>query len=79
MDFYEQVKHDVMQMDRTSISRIQRDYKIGFPRAGKIMNRLIQEGIVAQPDSQSSAKGSKVLVHSAPEGDGSDHLGGDND
>ena len=79
MDFYEQVKHDVMQMDRTSISRIQRDYNIGFPRAGKIMNRLIQEGIVAQPDSQSSAKGSKVLVHSAPEGDGSDHLGGDND
>lgn len=79
LDFYEQVKRDVMQRDYTSISRIQREYSIGFPRAGKIMNRLVQEGIVAPPDSQSSAKGSKVLVHAAPESDGSDRLSGDND
>ena len=32
------------------------------------MNRLVQEGIVAPPDSQSSSKGSRVLKRHSDDG-----------
>jgi DNA segregation ATPase FtsK/SpoIIIE-like protein len=63
-NFYELVKETIMQNEYTSISSIQRQFGIGFPRAGKIFNRLQVDGIVAsKPDSASSSKGCRVLVH----------------
>lgn len=74
-DLYETIKTDIMAQEYTSISRIQRSYGVGFPRAGKIFARLQAEGVVAlQPDTASSSKGCRVLLHDttpAPENAGS--------
>ncbi len=65
-DKYAMIKEDVMSQEYTSISRIQRVYGIGFPRAGKIFAQLQKEGIVSMaPDSASSSKGCRVLIHDA--------------
>jgi DNA segregation ATPase FtsK/SpoIIIE-like protein len=65
-EMYEQIKEDIMQQEYTSISRIQRSYGVGFPRAGKIFARLQADKIVAAaPETSSSSKGCKVLIHSA--------------
>ncbi len=61
-DFYNTVKETVMVMDYVSMSFLTRTYGIGYPRAGKVFARLINDGIV---DAVSEAsKGSRVLVHS---------------
>ena len=79
-DLYETIKADVMTQEYTSISKIQRTYSVGFPRAGKIFNRLKAEGIVGEPDSQSSAKGARVLIHDPSMlSNGNEDFGGDND
>jgi len=66
-DLYETIKTDIMAQEYTSISRIQRSYGVGFPRAGKIFARLQSEGVVAlQPDTASSSKGCRVLLHENP-------------
>jgi len=66
-DLYETIKIDIMAQEYTSISRIQRSYGVGFPRAGKIFARLQAEGVVAQqPDTASSSKGCRVLKHENP-------------
>ena len=50
--------------DYVSMSRIQREFSVGFNRAGKLFKRLQDEGYVAaQPDSASSSKGCRVLIH----------------
>lgn len=77
---YERVKEVVMTMEYTSISKIQRQFGVGFPRAGKLFAQLQNEGIVAAaPETASSSKGCKVLVH----GDSNDgqtiKLAGDNE
>ncbi len=70
-DLYSEIKAKVMTQEYASVSRIQRENGIGFPRAGRIFARLQQEGIVASaPESISSSKGCKVLVHNAPNNDG---------
>lgn len=79
-DLYETIKADVMMQEYTSISKIQRTYSVGFPRAGKIFNRLKEEGIVGEPDSASSAKGARVLVHDPSMlSNGNERFAGDND
>ncbi len=79
-DLYETIKADVMMQEYTSISKIQRTYSVGFPRAGKIFNRLKEEGIVGEPDSASSAKGARVLVHDPSMlSNGNEKFAGDND
>lgn len=70
-NLYELIKETVMGREYTSISRIQREFGVGFPRAGKIMAQLQREGIVAdEPDTASSSKGCRVLLHKAPTNDG---------
>lgn len=59
--FYEYVKGMIETQEYTSISRIQREFGVGFPRAGKLFARLQNEGIVSQT-AESSSKGCKVLV-----------------
>jgi len=66
-DKYNYIKETIMGREYTSISQIQREFGVGFPRAGKIFAQLQKEGIVAtQTESASSSKGCKVLVHSDP-------------
>ncbi len=77
-DFYNMVKEQVMATEYTSISKIQRQFGVGFPRAGKLFAMLQADGIVAMaPDSPSSSKGCRVLVHAVNELDdiklGQDH------
>lgn len=70
-NLYELIKETVMGREYTSISRIQREFSVGFPRAGKIMAQLQKEGIVAdEPDTASSSKGCRVLLHKAPTNSG---------
>jgi DNA segregation ATPase FtsK/SpoIIIE-like protein len=64
---YNYIKETIMGREYTSISQIQREFGVGFPRAGKIFAQLQKEGIVAtQTESASSSKGCRVLVHSDP-------------
>ncbi len=66
-DKYEMIKAAIMQQESTSISQIQRNFGVGFPRAGKIIAQLQAEGIVAkQSDAPGSSKGFKVLIHVDP-------------
>ena len=58
---YQDIKAWVMTQQYTSMSKIQRECSVGFNRAGRFFNRLVQEGIVA-PQSDGN-KGCKVLVH----------------
>lgn len=77
---YERVKEVVMTMEYTSISKIQRQFGVGFPRAGKLFAQLQNEGIVAAaPETASSSKGCKVLVHSDSNEGQSIKLAGDNE
>ena len=59
---YQAIKDYVMGLDYVSMSKIQRDCGVGFNRAGRVIRRLQEEGIVA-PVAESAAKGNKVLVH----------------
>jgi len=66
---YEAVKKSCMEQEYFSISKITRNFNVGFTRAGKIFEQLRAEGIIdKQTDSANSAKGTKVLIHSADYG-----------
>lgn len=65
---YVYIRSAIMGRDTCSISMIQREFEVGFPRAGKILARLQKEGVVAPPsDSPNSSKGCRVLIHSEEE------------
>lgn len=62
---YQMIKSAIMAREYTSISQIQRDYGVGFPRAGKIFSRLQAEGIVAKNgDAPTTSRGCPVIKHS---------------
>lgn len=78
-EFYQMVKETVMQQEFTSISRIQRQFGVGFPRAGKLFSQLQKDGIVASETSNNS-KGCKVLIHQESKpSPGGVSLAGDNE
>lgn len=67
-DFYRELVKVVMQEEYTSISKIQRNFGVGFPRAGKLMAQLQKDGIVAKTtDTPTSSKGFRVLIHNESE------------
>ena len=69
---YNAIKEWAMGQDYVSMSRIQREFNMGFNRAGRLFKMLQEEGVVAsKPDTASSSKGCRVLVH--------DKFYGDND
>lgn len=71
---YQQIKSIIMTQESTSISSIQRNFGVGFPRAGRIVARLQKEGIIAaQSDANGSSKGLKVLVRVDPNPGGVDN------
>ena len=65
-EFYRGVVEAIIACEFTSISKIQRQFGIGFPRAGRIFAHLQKDGIVAM-DSAPSSKGCPVLVHTMEE------------
>lgn len=62
-DKYQMIKEIIMTRDYASISAIQREFGVGFPRAGKIFARLEAEGVIAKNDNSTNAKGRKVIKH----------------
>jgi len=60
-ELYHQLVEDTMQRDFSSISFIQRTYGVGFPKAGRLFNRLQKDGIVSTIND--SARGCKVIAH----------------
>lgn len=58
---YELIKESIVERDYCSISYIQRTYGVGFPKAGRLFNKLINDGYVARGGD---ARGSKVLIRS---------------
>ncbi len=75
-DLFDLVKESVMTREYASISSIQREFSVGYNRAGRLFLMLKNAGIVAQqPESASSAKGCKVLVHGANYGKNSENPG----
>ncbi len=85
-DLYEIVKEKTMSQEYMSISRIQREFEVGFSRAGKLFKRLQEEGVVEMSNGPTNSKGSRVLLHaeskssSLPSGstDNSEFNGGEN-
>ena len=61
---YELIKDQIVERDYCSISYIQRTYGVGFPKAGRLFNKLIQDGYVARGGD---ARGSKVLIKTRSE------------
>ena len=61
---YEIVKEKTMSQEYMSISRIQREFEVGFSRAGKLFKRLQEEGVVEMSGGPTNSKGSRVLIHS---------------
>lgn len=60
---YELIKENIVERDYCSISYIQRTYAVGFPKAGRLFNKLINDGYVARGGD---ARGSKVLIKTKP-------------
>lgn len=56
---YELIKENIVDREYCSISYIQRTYAVGFPKAGRLFNKLINDGYVARGGD---ARGSKVLI-----------------
>lgn len=56
----EKIKNDIMSREYCSISFIQRTYGVGFPKAGRLFNKLIALGYVTR---EGDSRGSKVLIH----------------
>lgn len=59
---YQEIKEWAMTQEYVSMSKIQRECYVGFNKAGKILKKLQEEGIIAS-EAESSSKGCKVLVH----------------
>ena len=60
-ELYKLIKDQIVERDYCSISYIQRTYGVGFPKAGRLFNKLINDGYVARGGD---ARGSKVLIRS---------------
>lgn len=61
---YELIKEQIVEREYCSISYIQRTYGVGFPKAGRLFNKLINDGYVARGGD---ARGSKVLIREKTE------------
>ncbi len=57
---YEIIKSDIVSKQFCSISYIQRTYGVGFPKAGRLFNKLLKDGYVS---ADHDARGSRVLIH----------------
>ena len=58
-ELYEEVKNDVIEMQKASASLIQRKYRVGYNRALRILDQLEANGIISENEG---TKPRKVLV-----------------
>lgn len=63
---YEDVKEFAFSLETCSMSLIQRNFSVGFNRAGRLFKMLEDDGIVDASD-KNSTKGKRVVIHSQPE------------
>ncbi len=63
-EYYEDVKHDFIQMQKASASHIQRRYKVGFNRAMRIIEQLEANGVISESEG---TKPRKVLIEELDE------------
>ncbi len=63
-EYYEDVKHDFIQMQKASASHIQRRYKVGFNRAMRIIEQLEANGVISASEG---TKPRKVLIEELDE------------
>ena len=50
VDLLEKVKEYIKDKETISVSRIQGEFGVGYPRATKIMKQLIEENLVIQTE-----------------------------
>lgn len=60
----ELIKKDVVHQEFYSVSKIQRQYSVGFNRAGKLFDMLVNDGYV---ERDGTSRGCKVLIHESKE------------
>ena len=58
-ELYAKILEVIMTREYVSISYIQRTFSVGFPKAGRIFNRLMQDGYVSAEND--AGRGNKVL------------------
>ncbi len=59
---YEMVKNKVMHSEYYSMSRMNREFRFGYTRSGKIFQWLKDDGIIEDDDNKANSKGCKVLI-----------------
>ena len=64
-NLYQRIKDYVVTQDTMSISRLQNEFGMGYPRAQKIFKQLKRDGIVGETDSRNNSKGAPVIAASA--------------
>lgn len=62
-DIYQQIRDWTMSNEYISISRIQQQFQLGYPKAATFYKQLTEEGIVSDNKEKNSAKGALVLIH----------------
>lgn len=62
-ELYPSVVAFVETQDTISISRLQQQFGLGWPRARGLYDLLVQNGVVAPPDEANSAKGAVVIIN----------------
>lgn len=58
---YEEIKKWVCTQEYTSMSKIQREFGLGYPRASKMFEMLVQDGYVSDANEPNNSKGRKVI------------------
>lgn len=62
-ELYPSVVAFVETLETISISRLQQQFGLGWPRARGLYDLLLQNGIIEAPDEANSAKGATVLIN----------------
>lgn len=64
---YEDVKNEVRQHEYYTMTAMCRKFGVGYTRAGKIFNWLVEDGLLEQPaDGRADARGLKVVKSGEP-------------
>ncbi len=62
-DLYQAVLDFTLQNETISISRLQQNFGLGWPRARQLYDQLMQNGVIEPPDEANSAKGAVVIAN----------------
>ena len=60
-DLYKEVEKAAMEYEYFSISKITRMFGVGFNKASRLFEQLVENGVVEKPVGSPNSKGSKVL------------------